>query len=88
MMQAMQDEIRNLRQGAPASGAPPARAAPVASGSIATPASGPVARVGAALANNGTFEMPILFSAISSMQWMGMELDTFEGRAERDMDVW
>ncbi|KAG2557250.1 hypothetical protein PVAP13_8NG151206 [Panicum virgatum] len=70
-MQAMQNEIQNLRQGAPANGAAPTNDAPTASG--------PIAGVGAAPANVGAPEMPIPVSAISLMQWMGMNLDTFDG---------
>jgi len=63
MMQAMQNEIQNLRQGVPANGATPINDA----------------GVGAAPANVGAPEMPIPVSAISLMQWMGMKLDTFDG---------
>jgi len=63
MMQAMQNEIQNLRQGALANGAAPINDA----------------GVGAAPANVGAPEMPIPVSAISLMQWMGMKLDTFDG---------
>jgi hypothetical protein len=61
MMQAMQNEIRNLRQGAPTVGVAPAN--------VARAANGPVGGVGAAP------EMPVPVSAISLMQWMGMKLD-------------
>jgi hypothetical protein len=65
MMQALQNEIRNLRQGAPTVGVAPAN--------VARTTNGPVAGVGAAP------EMSVPISAISLMQWMGMKLDTFDG---------
>jgi hypothetical protein len=67
MMQAMQDELRNLRQGAPTTGPVPATSAPPPTGG------------GVPTTPHGALVLPIPISGISLMKWMGMKLDTSDG---------
>jgi len=69
MMQEMQNEIRNLRQGNATSSAIPTTATLAVAPTSAAPVTGGLVAP----------EMPVPVSAISLMQWMGMKLDTFDG---------
>jgi hypothetical protein len=71
-MQAMQQELAILRQAIPVA---PADAAQGAGGGGV-----PGGAVPAGVAPGGGARVPLPVSGLSLMQWMGMKLDTFDGR--------
>jgi hypothetical protein len=75
-MQAMQQELAILRQAIPAA---PAGATQATGAQGASSGGVPGGAVSAGAAPGGGAEVPLPVSGLSLMQWMGMNLDTFDG---------